>query len=113
MIARLKTAARGAIAPFIVMDVLRAANEQAAAGHDVLHLEVGQPSAAAPRRVRMAAARALRRDRLGYTDALGYPPLRQAIAADYRDRRESRSTGGASPPPPARPAPSCSRSSPP
>ena len=83
---RLKTAARGAIAPFIVMDVLRAANERAAEGHHVLHLEVGQPSAAAPRRVRAAAARALRRDRLGYTDALGYPPLRQAIAADYRDR---------------------------
>lgn len=82
-----KIAARGAIAPFIVMDVLRAANERAAAGHDVLHLEVGQPSAAAPRRVRLAAARALRQDRLGYTDALGWPPLRLAIAADYRDRQ--------------------------
>lgn len=78
---------RSAIAPFIVMDVLRAANERAAGGHDVLHLEVGQPSAAAPRRVRAAAARALRRERLGYTDALGYPPLRQAIAADYRNRQ--------------------------
>lgn len=82
-----KIAARGAIAPFIVMDVLRAANERAQAGHDVLHLEVGQPSAAAPMRVRLAAARALRQDRLGYTDALGWPPLRQAIAADYRDRQ--------------------------
>ena len=82
-----KIAARGAIAPFIVMDVLRAANERAQAGHDVLHLEVGQPSAAAPRRVRLAAERALRQDRLGYTDALGWPPLRQAIAADYRDRQ--------------------------
>jgi aspartate/methionine/tyrosine aminotransferase len=69
------------------MDVLRAANERAAGGHDVLHLEVGQPSAAAPRRVRAAAARTLRRERLGYTDALGYPPLRQAIAADYRCRQ--------------------------
>ena len=87
MSVRPKIAARGAIAPFIVMDVLRAANERAAAGHDVLHLEVGQPSAAAPLRVRLAAARALRRDRLGYTDALGYPPLRQAIARDYRTRQ--------------------------
>lgn len=68
------------------MDVLRAANDRAAAGHGVLHLEVGQPWAAAPRRVRLAAARALRQDRLGYTDALGWPPLRQAIAADYRER---------------------------
>ncbi|MCU0894471.1 MAG: aminotransferase class I/II-fold pyridoxal phosphate-dependent enzyme [Rhodospirillales bacterium] len=87
MSVRPKAAARGAIAPFIVMDVLRAANERAAAGQDVLHLEVGQPSAAAPSRVRRAAARALRHDRIGYTDALGHPPLRQAIARDYRDRQ--------------------------
>jgi hypothetical protein len=45
---RPKIAARGAIAPFIVMEVPRAANDRAAAGHDVLHREVGQPSAAAP-----------------------------------------------------------------
>jgi hypothetical protein len=35
------------IPPFIVMDVMRAANERAAAGADVLHLEVGQPSTGA------------------------------------------------------------------
>ncbi len=39
---------RGAIAPFIVMDVMRAANEREAAGGDVLHLEVGQPGTPAP-----------------------------------------------------------------
>ena len=39
------------IPPFIVMDVMRAANERAAAGHDVLHLEVGQPDTPAPRAV--------------------------------------------------------------
>ncbi len=39
----LKIASRGSVPPFIVMDVLRAANERAAAGADVLHLEVGQP----------------------------------------------------------------------
>jgi aspartate/methionine/tyrosine aminotransferase len=80
----LKLARRGQIPPFIAMDVLRAANEQAAAGEDVLHLEVGQPSTPAPGGVLAAARAALGRETLGYTDALGLPALREAIAAHYR-----------------------------
>lgn len=78
-------AARGKVAPFIVMEVLRAANERQAAGGDVLHLEIGQPSTPAPRGVLEAARRALDTDRIGYTDALGLPELRAAIAGWYRD----------------------------
>ncbi|HZH26296.1 MAG TPA: pyridoxal phosphate-dependent aminotransferase [Azospirillaceae bacterium] len=81
----LKVAKRGAIAPFIVMEVLRAANQRQAAGGDVIHLEVGQPATSAPAKVREAAKAALDSDRLGYTDALGIPPLRAAIARHYRD----------------------------
>ncbi|HXP31889.1 MAG TPA: aminotransferase class I/II-fold pyridoxal phosphate-dependent enzyme [Stellaceae bacterium] len=79
----LKLAQRSRIAPFIVMDVLRAANERAAAGGDVLHLEVGQPSTPAPKGVLAAARRALDSEVLGYTETLGLPALRQAIAKDY------------------------------
>jgi len=79
----LKVSRRGAIAPFIVMDVMRAANERAAHGDDVLHLEVGQPSTAAPKPVLEAATAALTSDRLGYTDAFGLPALRQRIARSY------------------------------
>ncbi len=79
----LKVASRAAIPPFIVMDVLRAANERAAAGEEVLHLEVGQPATPAPRGVLEAARRALRHDQIGYTDALGIPPLRRRIAEHY------------------------------
>lgn len=80
----LKIARRGLVPPFIAMDVLRAANERAAAGDDVLHLEVGQPSTPAPAAVLDAARAALGRETLGYTDALGLPALREAIAAHYR-----------------------------
>jgi aspartate/methionine/tyrosine aminotransferase len=66
------------------MDVLRAANEREAAGANVIHLEVGQPGTAAPGPVLEAARRALASERIGYTDALGIPPLRQAIAAHYQ-----------------------------
>ncbi len=81
----LKIAARGNVPPFIVMDVLAAANERAQAGHAVFHLEVGQPSTPAPAGVIAAARAALGQDKLGYTEALGIPPLRQRIARHYRE----------------------------
>ena len=79
----LKTARRGLVPPFIVMDVLRAANEREAAGEEVLHLEVGQPGTPAPAPVRAAAAAALEGARIGYTDAMGLPSLRARIARSY------------------------------
>ncbi len=81
----LKASARGQVSPFIVMDVMRAAAEHAAAGNEVLHMEVGQPGTSAPRKVIEAAHQALETDVLGYTDALGIPPLRAAIARHYKD----------------------------
>jgi aspartate/methionine/tyrosine aminotransferase len=82
----LKVARRGTIPPFIVMDVLRAANERAVAGSDVLHLEVGQPFTPAPAAVIDAAQAALRSDRLGYTEALGLSGLRAQLSSFYRKR---------------------------
>jgi aspartate/methionine/tyrosine aminotransferase len=79
----LKVAKRGQVPPFIVMDVMRAANERAAAGHNVLHLEVGQPSTGAPSKVIEAAKAALGSSVLGYTEALGIDPLRRRIAESY------------------------------
>ena len=79
----LKVAQRGRISPFIVMDVMRSANERAQQGGHVLHLEVGQPATGAPAGVLAAAKSALENDRLGYTDALGVADLRQGIARHY------------------------------
>ncbi|MCC6470385.1 MAG: aminotransferase class I/II-fold pyridoxal phosphate-dependent enzyme [Alphaproteobacteria bacterium] len=81
----IKIARRGMVPPFIVMDVLAAANERAAQGHAVYHLEVGQPSTPAPQGVIEAARRALDAERLGYTESLGTPVLRQRIARHCRD----------------------------
>jgi len=81
----LKVARRGVVPPFIAMEVLRDANARAAAGEEVLHLEVGQPGSGAPQAVIDAAKRALDQDQLGYTEALGIPPLRRRIARHYRD----------------------------
>jgi len=81
----LKVAARGAIPPFMVMDVMRAANAREAARQAVYHLEVGQPGTPAPQGVLRAAHAALDSQRLGYTEALGIPELRAAVAKHYAD----------------------------
>ncbi|MFZ1105559.1 MAG: pyridoxal phosphate-dependent aminotransferase, partial [Hyphomicrobiaceae bacterium] len=47
--AGLRLSQRGAIPPFIVMDVMQAAAEREALGHAVIHMEVGQPGTPAPR----------------------------------------------------------------
>ena len=80
----LRASRRGLVPPFIAMDVLRAANEREAGGADVIHLEVGQPSTPAPKPVLEAARQALKSARIGYTDALGIAPLREAIALHYQ-----------------------------
>jgi aspartate/methionine/tyrosine aminotransferase len=80
----LRPSRRGLVPPFIAMDVLRAANERQAAGADVIHLEVGQPGTQAPEAVCEAARQALAGTPIGYTDAVGIAPLREAIAAHYK-----------------------------
>lgn len=72
-----------ATAPFLVMDMLREATRLAAAGDDIVHMEAGQPSAPPPRRVIEAAEKALRTDRIGYTESMGLPALRERIARHY------------------------------
>ncbi len=74
---------RSAVAPFIAMDVKSAANALEAAGRRVLHLEIGEPGARTPERVRDAARAALDEERIGYTEALGWRPLRERIARHY------------------------------
>ena len=83
---RRAAAARSAIGSFIVMDVMSAAAAREAQGHRILHMEVGQPATPAPRAARLAAAKALETETLGYTLALGLPALRERIAGLYKSR---------------------------
>jgi len=78
---RCRVSKRSAIQPFLVMQVLAAANARAAAGGDVLHLELGEPSGGPPAAAIEAARQALDEAALGYSEALGLPRLREAIAA--------------------------------
>lgn len=73
------------VSSFLAMDVLSAAAVKERRGDSVIHMEVGQPSAPAPRAAREAAKAALDLGRIGYTEALGIAPLRERIARHYRE----------------------------
>lgn len=77
---------RSDIAAFLAMDVLSDAKALGRAGRHIVHLEIGEPGTPAPRPVREAAKRALEAGRIAYTEALGMPALREAIAGHYRHR---------------------------
>jgi len=81
----MENSTRGAVDPFIVMDVMEAARQSEAAGHHIIHMEVGQPGTGAPRKALDILAKTMQSDALGYTVALGLPALRQKIAALYGD----------------------------
>lgn len=73
------------VAPFRVMHLLEIAQQREAAGHDVIHLEVGEPDFPTPPQVIEAGQRALEEGRTRYTPAAGIMPLREAIAEHYRE----------------------------
>src|SRR5947209_16524685 len=81
----LRASTRSDVPPFMVMDVMAAAARIEAAGGHVIHMEVGQPAAPAPRTAIEAAHAALAQGRIDYTSALGIPSLRTRIARHYRD----------------------------
>ncbi|WP_439400649.1 pyridoxal phosphate-dependent aminotransferase [Bradyrhizobium sp. DASA03068] len=81
----LEPSRRSDVPPFMVMDVMAAAARIEAAGGHVIHMEVGQPAAGAPRTAIAAAHAALEAGRIDYTSALGIPSLRARIARHYRD----------------------------
>jgi aspartate/methionine/tyrosine aminotransferase len=86
----LKIGRNASAPPFMVMDVIAAANARQAAlpagAPHVIHMEVGQPSTGAPAGSVRAVQAALAAGRpLGYTEALGNPSLRARISRHYAD----------------------------
>lgn len=81
----MRKSTRGDVAPFIVMDVMEAARAAEEAGRHIIHMEVGQPSTAAPKAARDVLAKHMDESAMGYTVALGLPELRQGIATLYKD----------------------------
>ena len=74
---------RGAVEPFHVMELIKAAAARQATHGDVISLCAGQPSTPAPEAARHAAVAAIEAGVLGYTEATGIRSLREGIAEHY------------------------------
>ena len=81
----MKKSKRGNVDPFIVMDVMENARKAEEQGEDIIHMEVGQPGTAAPKKAQNELIQKMNNDSLGYTVALGLPELRSRIARLYRE----------------------------
>ncbi len=73
------------IAPFHVMALLARAKELEAAGHTIVHMEIGEPDFPTAAPIVAAGQQTLAEGRTRYTPAAGLPELRQAISAHYRE----------------------------
>jgi len=73
------------VAPFRVMHLLEMAQAREAKGHEVIHLEVGEPDFPSPEPVIAAGQAALTAGQTRYTPAAGIPALREAISQHYAD----------------------------
>jgi (5-formylfuran-3-yl)methyl phosphate transaminase len=72
------------ITPFLAVEVFERAQELERQGHEVVHLEFGEPDFETPEVIREAAVRAIRDGRTKYAHSLGILPLREAIAEHYQ-----------------------------
>jgi aspartate/methionine/tyrosine aminotransferase len=61
-------------------EALARARELEALGHDVIHLEVGEPDFATPAHVKRAGIAAIERNATHYSPSAGIAPLRDAVA---------------------------------
>ncbi|MCF7201792.1 pyridoxal phosphate-dependent aminotransferase [Pseudomonas oligotrophica] len=75
-----------AIEPFHVMALLDRANQLQVQGHDVIHLEIGEPDFTTAAPIVAAGQAALAAGHTRYTAARGLPQLREAIATFYSQR---------------------------
>lgn len=76
------------IEPFHVMALLERAQQLQALGHDVIHLEIGEPDFTTAAPIIAAGQAALSAGHTRYTSARGLPALREAIAGHYARRHE-------------------------
>ena len=74
------------VEPFHVLELAARAAERAAAGRNIVHMEIGEPDFLSPKPVCEAGMRVIETGRLFYTPALGLPVLRETIARFYRTR---------------------------
>ncbi|NDV19512.1 aminotransferase class I/II-fold pyridoxal phosphate-dependent enzyme [Pseudodesulfovibrio sp. JC047] len=71
------------LTPFLVMEILEAAQAMERNGESIIHMEVGEPDFDTPDCVKRASCKALENSQTHYTHSLGLLELREAICEDH------------------------------
>ena len=74
------------IEPFHAVELLTRARQLEAEGRDIIHMEIGEPDFPTPEPIVTAAVDAIKAGKTHYTQSLGLPELRAAIAGFYQNR---------------------------
>ena len=74
------------IEPFHVVELFTRARQLETEGRDIIHMEVGEPDFPTPAPIANAAVDAIKAGKNFYTESLGLPALREAIAKFYESK---------------------------
>lgn len=74
------------IQPFFVMELLQRAKQLESQGHNIIHLEIGEPDFKTPKAILAAGTKFIQEGDIKYTQASGLPELREKIAQFYAQR---------------------------
>ncbi len=75
------------LAPSATLQLSAKARELSRAGRDIISLSAGQPDFPTPIPIAEAGIDAIREGKTGYTASSGIPELKEAVAAQYSERR--------------------------
>tara|TARA_B110000196_G_scaffold157511_1_gene135652 strand:+ start:482 stop:1639 length:1158 start_codon:yes stop_codon:yes gene_type:complete len=74
---------RSNISPFLAIDMLARANNLKSKGKDIIHMDVGEPGFNTPKHILKYANTIIAREKIGYTESIGIPELRDKISTHY------------------------------
>jgi len=75
---------RSEIAPFLAIDMLTKSNTLKSKGRDIIHMDVGEPGFNTPKHVLEYAKTIIDKKKIGYTESIGIPELREKISNHYK-----------------------------
>ena len=74
---------RSKISPFLAINMLTRANKLKSEGKDIIHMDVGEPGFNTPSHILKYAKTIIEEKKVGYTEAIGIPALREKIVDHY------------------------------
>ena len=81
---------RSNILPFLAIDMLTRANNLKSKGEDIIHMDVGEPGFNTPAHILKYAKSIIDKKKVGYTESIGIPELRNKISEHYKYRYQQK-----------------------